>query len=290
MRRSRERFFPAASTPSALHKPKRFFGTARNIDGGGSLTIIATALTETGSRMDDVIFEEFKGTGNMELVLDRKIADRRIYPAIDIFKSGTRKEELLLSQAEINRVMLLRQFLADMPEAEADRVPAAPDGEVKEQQGILHANGAGVAAALNAALARFLAVDYGREAHRAGDQRPARHDRVARGIHRASRGQKTADHKDSSREPSELEARGFVVGLPLDGEGNETEWTAEVRALGAEIAKRTGMPVRFLDERFTTAAALRTMKEIGESTRGRKGDVDSLAATVLLQHALNVPD
>jgi transcription termination factor Rho len=104
---------------SALHKPKRFFGSARNIEGGGSLTIVATALTETGSRMDDVIFEEFKGTGNMELVLDRKIADRRIYPAIDIFRSGTRKEELLLSQAEINRVILLRQFLADMPEAEA---------------------------------------------------------------------------------------------------------------------------------------------------------------------------
>ena len=104
---------------SALHKPKRFFGSARNIDEGGSLTIVATALTETGSRMDDVIFEEFKGTGNMELVLDRKIADRRVYPAIDIFRSGTRKEELLLSQAEINRVILLRQFLADMPEAEA---------------------------------------------------------------------------------------------------------------------------------------------------------------------------
>jgi putative holliday junction resolvase len=88
----------------------------------------------------------------------------------------------------------------------------------------------------------------------------------------------------------ELEARGFVLGLPLDAEGNETEWTAEVRSLGAEIAKRTGMPVRFLDERFTTAVALRTMKELGESTRGRKGDVDSLAATVLLQNALNVPD
>ena len=104
---------------NALQRPRRFFAAARNVEEGGSLTIIATALTETGSRMDDVIFEEFKGTGNMELVLDRKIADRRIYPAIDIFKSGTRKEELLLSQAEINRVMLLRQFLADMPEAEA---------------------------------------------------------------------------------------------------------------------------------------------------------------------------
>jgi putative Holliday junction resolvase len=89
---------------------------------------------------------------------------------------------------------------------------------------------------------------------------------------------------------AELEAVGFVFGLPLDGEGHETDWTAEVRALGAEIAKRSGMPVRFYDERFTTAAALRTLREMGESTRGRKGDVDSLAATILLQHALNVPD
>jgi putative Holliday junction resolvase len=89
---------------------------------------------------------------------------------------------------------------------------------------------------------------------------------------------------------TELGAQGFVVGLPLDGEGNESDWTAEVRALGAEIAKRTGMPVRFYDERFTTAAALRTVQELGESTRGRKGDVDSLAAAILLQHALNVPD
>jgi transcription termination factor Rho len=103
----------------AMHKPKRFFGAARNIDGGGSLTIVATALIETGSRMDEVIFEEFKGTGNMELVLDRKIADRRIYPAIDIQKSGTRKEELLLDAQELNRVYLLRNFLADMPEADA---------------------------------------------------------------------------------------------------------------------------------------------------------------------------
>ena len=102
-----------------LEKPKKFFGAARNIEGGGSLTIIATALIETGSRMDEVIFEEFKGTGNMELVLSRKIAERRVYPAIDIGKSGTRKEELLFSQEELNRVYLLRNFLSDMPEAEA---------------------------------------------------------------------------------------------------------------------------------------------------------------------------
>ena len=103
----------------AMQKPKAFFGSARSIDGGGSLTIVATALIETGSRMDEVIFEEFKGTGNMELVLDRKIAERRIYPAIDINRSGTRKEELLLEQAEINRVFLLRNFVGDMPEPEA---------------------------------------------------------------------------------------------------------------------------------------------------------------------------
>ena len=104
---------------NALQKPKRFFGAARNIEGGGSLTIIATALIDTGSRMDEVIFEEFKGTGNMELVLDRRLADRRVYPAIDINKSGTRKEELLLDKDELNRVYLLRNFLADMPVVEA---------------------------------------------------------------------------------------------------------------------------------------------------------------------------
>ena len=104
---------------NALQKPKRFFGAARNIDDGGSLTIIATALVDTGSRMDEVIFEEFKGTGNMELVLDRRISDRRIYPAIDVQKTSTRKEELLLDQEELNKTYLLRNFLADMPTVEA---------------------------------------------------------------------------------------------------------------------------------------------------------------------------
>jgi transcription termination factor Rho len=104
---------------NALQKPKRFFGAARNIEGGGSLTIVATSLIDTGSRMDEVIFEEFKGTGNMELVLDRRLADRRIYPAIDIQRSSTRKEELLMDKDELNRVYLLRNFLADMPPVEA---------------------------------------------------------------------------------------------------------------------------------------------------------------------------
>jgi transcription termination factor Rho len=96
---------------NALQKPKRFFGAARNIEEGGSLTIIATALVDTGSRMDEVIFEEFKGTGNMEIHLDRKLADRRVFPAIDINRSGTRKEELLLESWELNRIWVLRKVL-----------------------------------------------------------------------------------------------------------------------------------------------------------------------------------
>ena len=99
---------------NALQRPKRFFGAARNIEEGGSLTIIATALIETGSRMDDVIFEEFKGTGNMELILDRKLADKRVFPSIDIDRSGTRKEELLISDFELNRVWVLRKVLAPL--------------------------------------------------------------------------------------------------------------------------------------------------------------------------------
>ena len=104
---------------NALHKPKRFFGSARKIENGGSLSIIATALTETGSKMDEVIFEEFKGTGNMELQLDRKISNRRIYPAIDITSSGTRREDLLLSKDILQRIWVIRKFIADMNPVEA---------------------------------------------------------------------------------------------------------------------------------------------------------------------------
>ena len=104
---------------NALHKPKRFFGAARNIEEGGSLTIIATALIDTGSRMDDVIFEEFKGTGNMELVLDRRLSDRRIYPSFDLIRSGTRKEELLLKKKELSRIWILRKILNEMTPIEA---------------------------------------------------------------------------------------------------------------------------------------------------------------------------
>ena len=104
---------------NALHKPKRFFGAARNIEEGGSLTILATALIDTGSRMDEVIFEEFKGTGNMELHLDRRLVDKRIWPAIDINRSGTRKEELLMDPEEAARVWILRRVLSDMNPVEA---------------------------------------------------------------------------------------------------------------------------------------------------------------------------
>jgi len=104
---------------NALHKPKRFFGAARNVENGGSLTIIATALIETGSKMDEVIFEEFKGTGNMELVLDRKLSNKRVYPSMDVPISGTRREEQLIDKEELSRVWILRKFMADMTSIES---------------------------------------------------------------------------------------------------------------------------------------------------------------------------
>ena len=142
---------------------------------------------------------------------------------------------------------------------------------------------------MNAALARFLAVDYGRKRIGLAISDPLGMIASPAGFITRREGKRAPITRIIAR-ATELEAVGFVLGLPLDGEGDETEWTAEVRALGAEIAKRTGMPVRFYDERFTTAAALRTVRELGESTRGRKGDLDSLSAAILLQHALNVPD
>ncbi len=128
---------------NALHGPKHFFGSARNVEEGGSLTIIATALVETGSRMDEVIFEEFKGTGNMELVLDREIADQRIFPAIDLNRSGTRREELLLSATELNRVYLLRNFMSSMPGPEAAEFLVERMGRHGTNSGFLKAMTAG---------------------------------------------------------------------------------------------------------------------------------------------------
>ena len=122
---------------NALQRPKRFFGAARNIEDGGSLSIIATALVETGSRMDDVIFEEFKGTGNSEIVLDRKMADRRIYPAVDINRSGTRKEELLLPRDELSRVWILRKVLSPLSQVEAMELILDKLGKTKSNRDFL---------------------------------------------------------------------------------------------------------------------------------------------------------
>jgi transcription termination factor Rho len=122
---------------NALQRPKRFFGAARNIEEGGSLTILATALVETGSRMDDVIFEEFKGTGNMEVYLDRKLADRRIFPAIDITRSGTRKEELLLTPDELNKIWILRKVLSSLNPIEAMELLLEKLGATKSNKDFL---------------------------------------------------------------------------------------------------------------------------------------------------------
>jgi len=130
---------------NALQRPKRFFGAARNIEGGGSLTIIATALVETGSRMDEVIFEEFKGTGNMEIVLDRKMSDKRIFPAVDINRSGTRKEELLLAPDELNRVWVLRKVLNPLSAVEASELMLERLAKTESNQDFLESMSVGVA-------------------------------------------------------------------------------------------------------------------------------------------------
>jgi len=128
---------------NALQRPKRFFGAARNIEEGGSLTIVATALVDTGSRMDEVIFEEFKGTGNSEIHLDRKLTDRRVFPSIDITKSGTRKEELLLQKEELNRVWVLRKVLTPLSPSEAMELLLSKMGKTKTNGEFLAAMAAG---------------------------------------------------------------------------------------------------------------------------------------------------
>jgi transcription termination factor Rho len=124
---------------NALQKPKRFFGAARNVEEGGSLTIMATALVDTGSRMDDIIFEEFKGTGNMEIHLDRKLVDKRVFPAIDILKSGTRKEELLLPREDLNRIWVLRKVLNPLSAVEAMELLLDKLGKTKSNSDFLAA-------------------------------------------------------------------------------------------------------------------------------------------------------
>ena len=141
---------------------------------------------------------------------------------------------------------------------------------------------------MNSSLARFMAVDYGEK--RVGLAIADELGMIASPAGFIARRQgKRAPIAEIIRRAESLEAKGFVVGLPLDGEGNETSWTAEVRRVGGELEKRTGLPVQFHDERYTTAASLRAIKEMEGSTRGRKGDVDAMAAAILLQHALNTP-
>lgn len=141
----------------------------------------------------------------------------------------------------------------------------------------------------NAALGRFLGVDYGEKRIGLAIADPMGMIATPKGyIHR--RPGKRAPIAEIIRRATELEAKGFLVGLPLDGEDRDTEWTMTVRGVGAELAKRTGLPVRFLDESFTTSSALDTVRQLGGSTRGRKGDVDAMAAAILLQRALDEPD
>jgi transcription termination factor Rho len=129
---------------NALNKPKKFFGSARKIEEGGSLTIIATALIDTGSRMDEVIFEEFKGTGNLEINLDRRLVDKRVFPAMDINRSATRKEELLIEETELNRIWILRKVLSQLGEVEAMELLIDKIAKTKTNQDFLNAMSKGL--------------------------------------------------------------------------------------------------------------------------------------------------
>ena len=129
---------------NALNKPKKFFGSARKIEEGGSLTIVATALVDTGSRMDDVIFEEFKGTGNLEINLDRRLVDKRLFPAMDINRSATRKEELLIEEVDLNRIWILRKVLSQLTEVEAMELLVEKLGKTKTNQDFLNAMSKGL--------------------------------------------------------------------------------------------------------------------------------------------------
>jgi transcription termination factor Rho len=129
---------------NALNRPKKFFGSARKVEEGGSLTIVATALVDTGSRMDDVIFEEFKGTGNMEINLDRRLVDKRLFPAIDINRSATRKEELLIEETDLNRIWILRKVLSQLTEVEAMELLQEKLSKVKTNEDFLNAMSKGM--------------------------------------------------------------------------------------------------------------------------------------------------
>ena len=261
--------------------------------------------------MDEVIFEEFKGTGNMELVLDRKIADRRIFPAIDINKSGTRKEELLLTQEEINRVFLLRNFLGDMPPDESIVFLLKQLIAIEEQQGILRADGAGrltpssYRANRPSAISsnrdvrfpipdsrfpmRFLAIDYGDRRIGLAVSDPTGTIASPAGFIERRRGKRPPIAEMIRRARS---ARGRrATWSDCRWTGMATTRRARRKSVTLPPSSRNGpaCPCVSWTSGTPPPSALRTVRELGGSTRGRKGDVDALAATVLLQHALSLP-
>ena len=270
-----------------LEKPKRFFGAARNIEGGGSLTIIATALIETGSRMDEVIFEEFKGTGNMELVLDRKIAERRVFPAIDINRSGTRKEELLFTHRRAQPRLPAAQLPRRHARGRGDGVPAQADVALEEQQGVLPADGQRVAplARVTADRGRLLGIDYGERRVGLAISDPTGTIASPAGVILRRAG-KRPPVAEIMRRAEALEARGFVMGLPLDGNGDETPRSTEARTVAGGAGKAHGTARRAHRRAIHHGGGAARHSRDGRHDADGKGDVDALAATVLLQQAL----
>ena len=257
----------AALDAKALEKPKKFFGAARNIDDGGSLTIIATALVETGSRMDEVIFEEFKGTGNMELVLGAR--DRR---AAHLSRRSTStgraraRKSCSSPRRSCNRVTLLRTFLADMPEAEAIEFLLKQMSRSKNNREFFVADARGVTHDHDdAGRPRPLDGDRLRgAAHRAGDQRPDRHDRVSPpGVIERRAGKRPPVAELVRRADGTRGARDSSWGCPSTARARTPRARIECRRVAAELARRTRCPWRCVDERFTTAAALRAVRDMG---------------------------
>jgi len=228
-----------------------------------------------------VIFEEFKGTGNMEVILDRRIAERRTFPAIDVQRSGTRKEEILLSKEELNKVYLLRNFLADMPPVEAiefllerlKRTKTNNDSSRPWRRGDGRRD-----------AGRLLGVDWASAA--SASPSPMRPHARSTPHHLTRRSGKRFPMREFLTLLEQHAVTGVVVGLPLDQEGAEAE-APRPRGRWPPTSRSTRTAVELWDERLTTARALRAVRAMGGSTRGRKDDVDALAATLLLQHYLD---
>ena len=264
---------------------------ARSIDGGGSLTIVATALVETGSRMDEVIFEEFKGTGNMELVLDR---EHRRPPHLSRRSTSTARararKNSCSTKKELNRIFLLRNFLGDMPEAEAIEFLLKRMARPKNNKEFFQQMARGRVIVATAPRAGMLAIDYGDRRIGLAHQRSDGHDRVAGRPHPAPRGQAAAARRAGAARRGARGARRSSSGCRSTATATRRRAPTEARASRPSSRSARDCRCALVDERYTTAAALRAMREMGGSTRGRKGDVDALAATILLQHALRLAE